>query len=387
MKTKHAAIRLSQSRIGQRRHGGMTLVELMVALTIGLIILVALGQLFVTSRATYTAGEGSARTQESGRFAMEFLTHDIRMAGYAGCNNPGAPGVVSGAGVNTACSTSFCDLVDPADEATGFAEGVRSYTYTGDGTANDRGDWTPALPDAFFNDGEVNARTDVITVQYASSTNTFLLDPAPNNANIKIPANSPAAAQIVAGDVMIISDCKNTDAVRATNAPAGDPVATIAHGSVGNKSSHLSHTYGTDAELLTLQSRAYYIAPGTGGEPALFRKNLGAGGAVGVGEELVQGIEDMRFMFGVDTDLGAAADAVADRYVRANEVVNLNGFNTTTWRNVVSLRIGLLMRTPANVDAEPDFRTFDLVDGITVGPMNDSRRRQMYRSTIQLRNW
>src|SRR5687768_12809100 len=39
---------------------GMTLVELMVSMTIGLIILAALGQLFVTSRATYATGEGLA---------------------------------------------------------------------------------------------------------------------------------------------------------------------------------------------------------------------------------------------------------------------------------------------------------------------------------------
>ena len=53
----------------------------MVALTIGLILLAALTRLFVTSRSTYTLEEGLARVQESGRFAMEFLAQDIRMAG------------------------------------------------------------------------------------------------------------------------------------------------------------------------------------------------------------------------------------------------------------------------------------------------------------------
>ena len=82
---------------------GLTLVELMVAITIGLIILAAVARLFVTSRSTYTLEEGLARVQESGRFAMEFLSQDIRMAGYAGCNAN-----LSGSQVN--------NMVDPPED-------------------------------------------------------------------------------------------------------------------------------------------------------------------------------------------------------------------------------------------------------------------------------
>jgi prepilin-type N-terminal cleavage/methylation domain-containing protein len=67
--------------------GGFTLVELMVAVTIGLIILAAVSQIFVTSRLSYKLEENLARVQENGRFAMEFLSRDLRMAGYAGCVN------------------------------------------------------------------------------------------------------------------------------------------------------------------------------------------------------------------------------------------------------------------------------------------------------------
>ncbi|MFQ5936255.1 MAG: PilW family protein, partial [Acidiferrobacterales bacterium] len=73
--------------LSRKAMSGFTLVELMVAVTIGLIILAALSQLFVSSRATYQVEEGLSRVQESGRIAMEFLTRDLRMAGYAGCLN------------------------------------------------------------------------------------------------------------------------------------------------------------------------------------------------------------------------------------------------------------------------------------------------------------
>ena len=369
--------------------GGFTLVEVMVASTIGLIILVALGQLFVSSRATYTMEEGLSRTQESGRFAMEFLTQDIRMAGYMGCHNPtNGAGTVQGNGAGTTCTTSFCNMANPADDSTRVAaEGVRGYTYTGSGS-NNLGDWSPSLPGAFFANGDVKAGTDVIVIQYAVSTNTHITgNTGPSNANIMIPSASALASQIQAGDVLIISDCKSTDAFRVTsgsNSSGGN--TTIAHASNENMSSHLPHEYGTDAEILTLVSRVYYIATSaTNQEPALMRKDLSSGGVISAAQELVQGIEDMRFIYGVDTDL-PTPDGIANRYVLANRVVDLNGPGTTTWDSVVSLRLGLLIRTPTTVDQQLDTNTYEVVDGVSVDPIDDRRRRQVYRTTLKLRN-
>jgi type IV pilus assembly protein PilW len=384
-------IELKQFHAAPSRQGGFTLIEMMVAMTIGLIILAALGQLFVSSRSTYNMGEGVARTQEAGRFAMEFLTLDIRQAGYAGCHNPSdGAGTVTGNGAGTGCTTSFCNLADPADESTRFAaEGVRGYVYTGGGT-NNLADWEPDLPAVFFADGEVKARTDVIVIQYASSMGVTLTgNLSPSNANVKIDDLSPWVdgdpdnGEIVDDDILIVSDCKNTDIFRATTVGGS---GTIPHSSVANESSHLTHSYGADAELLRLETRAYFVADNaTSGEPALMRKSLGSGGAMGAAQELVQGIEDMRIRYGVDTDL-PAQDGIANRYVLADDVVDLTGPGTTNWDNVVSVRLGLLIRTPVSVDPILDTSTYELVDGVVVDPVDDNRRRQMYRTTIKLRN-
>jgi type IV pilus assembly protein PilW len=377
--------------------GGFTIVELMIASTIGLIILVAIGQLFVTSRATYTMEEGLARAQESGRFAMEILTQDIRMAGFMGCHNASeGAGDVNGNGAGTTCTTSFCNMADPADESTRFAaEGIRGYTYIGTG-GNDLGDWSPSLPVAFFVDGEVRPYTDVILIQYAVSTGTYITgNTGPSNANIQISSSSPLAGDIVAGDVLMISDCKSTDVFRVTGTSGGGgPTVTIPHASNANESSHLPHEYGPDAEILALVSRVYYIADSdTNQEPALMRKELeevGSGGTVSGAQELIQGIEDMRLIYGVDTDPPpappATTDKIANRYVLAHEVVDLTGPGSTNWDDVVSLRLGLLIRTPATVDQQLDTNIYELVDGVSVDPVNDRRRRQVYRTTIELRN-
>ena len=72
-------------RIGDGRNPvhrqGFTLVETMIAMTIGLILLAAVAQVFATRRATYQFTDGLSRVHENGRFGMHFLTWDAHMAG------------------------------------------------------------------------------------------------------------------------------------------------------------------------------------------------------------------------------------------------------------------------------------------------------------------
>ena len=68
---------------------GMTLIEIMIALLIGAFFLGGVIQIFIGSKQTYRMQEGLSRLQENGRFALDFLSKDIRMAGFMGspCNN------------------------------------------------------------------------------------------------------------------------------------------------------------------------------------------------------------------------------------------------------------------------------------------------------------
>ena len=65
----------------------MTLVEIMVALTISLILLAGVMQIFLASKQTYRMQDGMSRLQENARFALHFLDQDLRMAGYHGCSS------------------------------------------------------------------------------------------------------------------------------------------------------------------------------------------------------------------------------------------------------------------------------------------------------------
>src|SRR5690606_21928152 len=71
----------------RRGAAGLSLIELMIALAIGSLLILALVEVFAASRAAYMLATGLARTQENGRFAIDILQRDLRMAGHAGCVN------------------------------------------------------------------------------------------------------------------------------------------------------------------------------------------------------------------------------------------------------------------------------------------------------------
>jgi type IV pilus assembly protein PilW len=73
---------LTLTKIGQK---GLTLVEIMIALLLGLFLIAGIGYIFLASKQSYRLNEGLSRLQEDGRFTMEILQTRLRSADYAGC--------------------------------------------------------------------------------------------------------------------------------------------------------------------------------------------------------------------------------------------------------------------------------------------------------------
>ena len=74
-----------------RSQQGITLIELMIALVIGLLATGAMLKVYVDSSRLYRFNESLARIQENGRFGPEFIRRDARMAGLWGCNSAVIP--------------------------------------------------------------------------------------------------------------------------------------------------------------------------------------------------------------------------------------------------------------------------------------------------------
>jgi type IV pilus assembly protein PilW len=316
---------------------GVGLVEIMIALVIGLILTAGAGKMFLDSRQTYRLQDAQSRLQENARFALELLTNDIRMVGFSGCANLSSitPNVIAMAPI----------MVTAATAASGN-EAASSLPSTLSGLTS------PPL-----------AATDVITVQFSQGCGAHLkANMAGLNADIEI--ISPNSCGIDAGDALMISDCVAADVFRASSTSGGASTQTIAHAA-------LNKTYQQDAELFIFASRSYYIANGAGGQPSLWRlDNTGATGA-GNPIELVEGVENMQLLYGEDTD----GDRIPNRYLTVNSVGDL--------ANVVAVRASLLLRTLDN-NVLQLAQTYNY-NGVPA-TATDRRLRRTFTTTVNLRN-
>ena len=66
----------------ENRERGFTLVELLIAMTLGLIVLSSLASVFVSQRKTYDAQEQVAEMVQGARAAMDMISSELKMAGY-----------------------------------------------------------------------------------------------------------------------------------------------------------------------------------------------------------------------------------------------------------------------------------------------------------------
>ena len=350
---------------------GLTLVEIMVAITLSLVILAGVIEMFVATKQTYRVEEGLARVQENARYAMNILTKDLRMAGYVGCIKfePGDPSNVNNIVSPDAGQGGLAD----------FAYALKGFNSTS-ASGNNITDWSPNLP-SYFANGDVIAGTDVIFLKYASAYDIGLTgNLTATNANIQITSNPNG--EIVAGDILLVSDCGGADMFAATNVSESAGKVTIAHANSRNTDNKLSKLYGADAEISKLISKVYFIANNNYGIPSLYVGKITSNTTTDR-TELVEGVENMQILFGVDTD----ADGIANQYQTANTVETGNN-----WGNVSSIRIGLLLQTLEFVSSSNDTRTYN-VAGTNIASTGtsslhdaDRRLRYVFSSTIKIRN-
>ena len=211
---------------------GFTLTELLIATTIGLIVLGAVAQVFATSRTTYKVTEGLSRLQENARFGMHFLTWDIRMAGYMGCLQKSA--------------TVTNHLNNPADYSSNFVLGqfVNGHGYTGSGSSLT--DWTPALPAGYFTAGEVVPGTDVLVVRRGSESGERVLPPYMPTPSAALHIEPGTGLSV--NDIILVAVCRSADLFQITGPDDPSLTGTLNHntGTVsqgpGNATQDLSKT-------------------------------------------------------------------------------------------------------------------------------------------------
>lgn len=337
--------KLEQST-SKRTQGGLSLIELMVALVLGLIISAAIIQVFLTSKNVYRMQDAMARIQENGRFAVDYISRDLRMAGYMGCGN------LDRIPVNVITAT-------PADwefDSDNFLIGQNDVLGT--------------------NALGAKAGTDIVQMRRASGDSVRLTgNLSTSNANIQLVDNRHGFKQ---GDTLMISDCVSADVFNVVNSPQinnTDKKITIAHSSGGNTSNRLSKLYGPDAEVMAFQRVTYYVAASNAnpGVDALWILVEGST-AAGVPVELVDGVENLQFEYGVDT----SGNRSVNEYRTATSV--------SDWSRVVSVRFSLLMAGPDQntVASTGNFAQSIEFNGAAVA--SDGVLRDVFESVVAVRN-
>lgn len=318
-----------------RREGGFSLVELMIAMTIGLGLLAAVTGLFAATSGSRSELEKTARMFDNGRHAQDLLAEDIRLAGYYG-ELPLADylSVVPDPCAVDAATLGWRPAVLPDRPSVPAAVvGYRDETVV-----------PGCLPDR-------RAGTDVLVVRRVATA------PTPPSA-------------IEAGTAYLQTS-------RCADDPAPFVLATTAAGLTLRAFDCVSRLAPR-----RLVVRLYYVARcndcARDATPTLKRVEPGGAGLTVV--PLAEGIEDLRLDYGFDVD----GDGVADRFLRGASGVP--GSADDDWGNVVAVRLHLLARTDARASGPVDDARFAMGLAGTLGPFPDGWKRTVFASAVRLVN-
>ena len=327
---------------------GFSLIELMLAMLIGLIIMGGVMQLFISTRDTQRSSEDQLAMLGDARFALEVIAYDLRHTNLWGrhnhnqkiaCQKAGGFSYDCPAGAEMPAATADCAVEEYINLSRPLYAVDNSNPYS-----------------ATCANQSYQVGTDVLTLHYAD---TNRLDDAVLSADVAYLRTSPSVGMLFIGPTFPASPYNElTDVVEPDDR---------------KYSNHL------------LISRAYYVSDYSDvlgdGLPSLRRGDLAAGPEM-ISDVLLTGVEDFQLEFGID--IGAEGvpgdrDGQVDSYVKASSVSN--------WSlDVVAVRVWLLMRSQrADRNDIGTAQTF-VIAGNTVTTPNDGYRRYLVSSVVKLRN-
>lgn len=245
---------------------GLTLIELLIASTLGLVVIAAVLSLFISSRMSFNETEKFIAMNENARYAMSVINDELKLVSFFG-------------DAHSTSITIDADMSPIVSDCSNLAKGFDMnnslwvITATSNNVAN-------CITDAAEG-------SDVIFIKHAAPTKTALANLASDTNYLM--TNAMTGVLFSGGDT-------------------ASPPTNIIGGDVPN---------GNVWEYL---ATAYYVREETGKPPRLYRKRLKDNAWESPGEEVAAGIERIRLQFGVDNN----NDAIADFFVSSADVVNWN---------------------------------------------------------------
>lgn len=314
---------------------GFSLVELMIALVLGLIVIGAAVSIFLSNQQTFRTTENLARLQENARFAFESMAREIREAGGTPCGVKPVANVINGGGGwwnwNTQGPLRGYAGNTPGPQAFGTSPGLRVVN------------------------------TDAILVLSASLfEGVTITDHNPTAAQFKV---NKANHGILSNEIVMACDRQSAAIFQVTSANQAN--ATIVHNAGGTSPGNCSKglgiptdctsangtakTFSKGGSIARLNASFWYIGNNGRGGRSLYRLNF-SGAPQAQAQEIAEGVTDMRLEY-LQVAPGTPPTLPAS-YVNASSV--------TDWANVVAVRLSLIMATThrVGVDGQAITHTF-----------------------------
>jgi len=329
------ALEINKFKASRHSQAGLTLVEIMIAVTISLVLLAGVIQIFQSAKQSYKIQQALARVQENARLVNDVMLRDISSSGYMGC-----------LGASDKVINTLSDATNQYD----FADAIEG---TEGGASN----------------------SDTITIRHVSEATSIPVQ-APmtdQSAAVTLDHTHMNYASLKQWDVVTVSDCSSAAVFMITNTPDNTGVIEHVTGSTApddnstanagqsNSTADLQHIFGSSvastAKIYRVGSTSYQIKPSTANRPT---KSL----FVAPGGELVEGVEDLQIQYGLgSTPPNSTTPAIAEQYVDANAVTN--------WKDVIAVRISFVVNS---------------VDMVVSPGNGDGLLRKKFTTTIRLRN-
>jgi len=373
---------------GRRSARGFTLIELMVAMTLGMALIGIMLAVYLNSRTAGVRQSQLGDLQQSVRTAFDYLVSDARGVGHQGCFTGRTTSALSVAGLATTLPTNY-------------AVGVEGFDYATSGTALTLSTYDPANTDVnsqwssntngiaqistttIGGTGGISPGSDVLVLRGVVGR-PLRLSAATAAAATSLPLESVttgvtctsgnALSGLCAGSHALIASCSEAQFFAVSSVSGTNIVIPSAN--------PLLKAYSTMSEVFPVQTVVYYVKKsGSGTGTSLYRRVFDGnqGGAAGLEQELIEGVENLQVRYGVDNDPTGTVRGNVGSYKRADQV--------SAWSSVVAVRMSILLRSSTPVQGL-DLPTTAPMNGMTVtfptdGPKYD---RRVFTTTVALRN-
>lgn len=391
---------------------GVSLVELMVALTIGMVVLLAISVLFSQISTGFRSSDAGARAVENGNFGIRVIGEDLRMAGFVGLFNDPARVGLARSNMISGTSSENCGSANWPFQLVRQTSGTVGYVehFPSPGALS----CIPA--------GSFSTSSPALVVRRASGVEASAADLTSNNLFIQ---SSQAGAIIFMGKDYT-SQVKGADRHQQvcrfySSGTAGsdckNPVASaLCKGPTTGVNAGTGSAFLCDAPIFQYFAHVYYVRPcsrpaGTtcaatddGGQPipTLVRRQLAnTDPATFIETPIAEGVERMALSFGIDSDEDGIPDAYTSCPLSSSDPTKCDasklpaGYIVTPddLGTAVTVRISLLMRTSKQESNYDDSSvTYTLADGTSFNCGTSSSvpckyRRYVMSDTVQLKNY